>query len=160
MAERYVGLLKAALLKCSIKYPNDWDRIMPAILRYHRARPHSSTGVSPFEVVFGQQVRINLKVPEVINLNCQREFSIESLKHLREAIADEWNSKVVIFKSAFELDTMVLLEKRPRPANGPLYDGPYRITEVMSFNTYHLSDDTDKNFSVLAHASRLKKISS
>ena len=61
---------------------------------------------------------------------------------------------------ALELDSMVLLEKRPRPANGPVYDGPYRVTEVLSFNTYHLSDDTDKNFSVLAHASRLKKISS
>jgi len=66
IAERYVAVIKSALLKSSIKYPKDWDRMMPAILRYHRARPHSATGVSPFEVVYGQQLRINLQYGKAI----------------------------------------------------------------------------------------------
>jgi hypothetical protein len=70
-------------VKLAIESCEDWDRMMPAILRYHRARPHSATGVSPFEVVFGQQLRINLDIPDVVKPNYQREMSLESLRQLR-----------------------------------------------------------------------------
>ena len=159
IAERYVAVIKAALLKSSIKYPKDWDRMMPAIVRYHRARPHSATGVSPFEVVFGQQLRINLDIPDVLNPNYQREMSLESLRQLREDIASEWNASIEVVRSAFTKGTQVYLEKRPLPSNGPLYDGPYFINEALGFNTYQLCDKTDSKVSILVHASRLKKVS-
>lgn len=108
IAEQYVAVIKSALLKSSIKYPKDCDRMMSAILRYHRERPQSETGVSPFEVVYGQQLRINLNVPDVLNPNYQREISLESLRHLREAISSRWNEGVETIRSIFMRNDRIL----------------------------------------------------
>ena len=40
----------------------DWDRMLPYLLFAYREVPQSSTGVSPFEVLYGQDLTVPLIV--------------------------------------------------------------------------------------------------
>ena len=55
--ERFNGTLKAMLKRICQERPKDWDRYLPAILFAYREVPQSSTGFSPFELLYGRTVR-------------------------------------------------------------------------------------------------------
>ena len=57
LCERINGVLKSMLKKMCQERPKDWDRYLPAILFAYREVPHSSTGFSPFELLYGRTVR-------------------------------------------------------------------------------------------------------
>ena len=58
--EWWHATLKKMLLKCGEK--KDWDVTLKYLLFAYRSTPHANTGLSPFEVVFGRQVRGPLEV--------------------------------------------------------------------------------------------------
>ena len=46
------------MLKCyAQEEPTDWDRRIPYVLFAYRESPHETTGYSPFELLYGRQVR-------------------------------------------------------------------------------------------------------
>ena len=46
------------MLKCyAQEEPTDWDRHIPYVLFAYRESPHETTGYSPFELLYGRQVR-------------------------------------------------------------------------------------------------------
>ena len=55
--ERFHGTLKAMLKKVTNDKPKDWHRFLPALLFACRELPSETTGFSPFELLFGRQVR-------------------------------------------------------------------------------------------------------
>ena len=57
VCERYNGTLKRCLRRLAMDDPRHWDRCLPALLFSYRDTPHSSTGYSPFELIYGHQVR-------------------------------------------------------------------------------------------------------
>ena len=57
LVERFNGTLKNVLRKLTSDRPRDWHRHLPTLLFSYRDAPHSSTGFSPFELVFGHRVR-------------------------------------------------------------------------------------------------------
>ena len=57
VCERYNGTLKRCLRRLAADDPRHWDRCLPALLFSYRDTPHSSTGYSPFELIYGHQVR-------------------------------------------------------------------------------------------------------
>ena len=57
LVERFNGTLKAMLRKVAQEKPSDWDRYIPAALFAYRELPQSSTGFSPFELLFGRSPR-------------------------------------------------------------------------------------------------------
>ena len=57
LCERINGVLKSMLEKMCQERPKDWDRYLPAILFAYREVPQSSTGFSPFELLYGRTVR-------------------------------------------------------------------------------------------------------
>ena len=54
--ERWHGTLKAMLKKCEDRRW-EWDRLLKYLLFSYRAAPHSNTGFSPFEIIYGKSVR-------------------------------------------------------------------------------------------------------
>ena len=62
MCERFHGTLKAMLRKMTTEQPREWDRYLPALLFAYREIPHSSTGFSPFELLFGRTPRGPLRL--------------------------------------------------------------------------------------------------
>lgn len=56
LVERFNGTLKAMLRKTAAE-GKDWDRLLPYLLFAYREVPQASTGFSPFELVYGRNVR-------------------------------------------------------------------------------------------------------
>ena len=57
LVERFNGTLKHMLKKMCAERPRDWDRYIDALLFAYRETPQDSLGFSPFELMFGRNVR-------------------------------------------------------------------------------------------------------
>ena len=57
LVERFNQTLKAMLRKAATKEGKDWDTLLPYLLFAYREVPQASTGFSPFELIYGHQVR-------------------------------------------------------------------------------------------------------
>ena len=57
LVERFNGTLKAMLKKTAIDEGKEWDRLLPYLLFAYREVPQASTGFSPFELLYGRNVR-------------------------------------------------------------------------------------------------------
>ena len=57
LVERFNQTLKAMLRKVATKKGRDWDKLVPYILFAYREVPQASTGFSPFELLYGRNVR-------------------------------------------------------------------------------------------------------
>ena len=55
--ERYHAMLKRILLTICAERPNDWDKYLPALLFAVREVSQESLGFSPFELLYGRNVR-------------------------------------------------------------------------------------------------------
>ncbi len=57
LVERFNGTLKSMLKKFVAETGRDWDKWIPFLLFAYREVPQCSTGFSPFELLYGRQVR-------------------------------------------------------------------------------------------------------
>ena len=57
LVERFNQTLKSMLRKTATEDGKDWDRLIPYVLFAYREIPQASTGFSPFELLYGRQVR-------------------------------------------------------------------------------------------------------
>ena len=55
--EIFHTMLKQMLLTMCAESPNDWDKYLPALLFAVREIPQESLGLSPFELLYGRNVR-------------------------------------------------------------------------------------------------------
>ena len=55
--EKFHAMLKHVLLTMCAERPNDWDKYLPALLFAVREIPQESLGFSPFELLYGHNVR-------------------------------------------------------------------------------------------------------
>ena len=57
LVERFNQTLKAMLRKAAADDEKDWDKLVPYLLFAYREVPQTSTGFSPFELLYGRPVR-------------------------------------------------------------------------------------------------------
>lgn len=57
LVERFNQTLKEMLRKTADEEGKDWDRLLPYVLFAYREVPQESTGFSPFELLYGREVR-------------------------------------------------------------------------------------------------------
>ncbi|CAM4609167.1 unnamed protein product [Lepidochelys olivacea] len=57
MVEKFNGTLGAMIRKFVNEHSNDWDLVLQQLLFAYRAVPHPSLGFSPFELVYGREVK-------------------------------------------------------------------------------------------------------
>ena len=57
LVERFNKTLKALLRKLVSKEGRDWDRLLSYVLFAYREVPQSTTGFSPFKLLYGREVR-------------------------------------------------------------------------------------------------------
>ena len=62
LVERFNKTLKEMLRKTAVEDGKDWDRLIPYVLFAYREVPQESTGFSPFELLYGREVRGPLDV--------------------------------------------------------------------------------------------------
>lgn len=57
LVERYNQTLKAMLKKVLMREKRSWDKLLPLVTFAYREVPQESTGFSPFELIYGRDVR-------------------------------------------------------------------------------------------------------
>lgn len=57
LVERYNQTLKSMLKKVLLKEKRSWDKLLPLVMFAYREVPQESTGFSPFEPIYGRDVR-------------------------------------------------------------------------------------------------------
>ena len=62
LVERFNQTLKEMFRKMASEEGKDWDKLLPYVLFAYREVPQESTGFSPFELVYGREVRGPLDV--------------------------------------------------------------------------------------------------
>lgn len=63
LVERYNGSLKTGIKRFIDQFPVEWNKALPFVLFAYRETPHTSTGFSPFELMFGRTARGPLDTP-------------------------------------------------------------------------------------------------
>ncbi len=59
--ERFHRALKGCIQK-AIQYAQPWNRAVTEWLQVYRATPHATTGVSPYELLYGRKMRTKLNI--------------------------------------------------------------------------------------------------
>ena len=91
LMERINCTLKQMLAKVVIKKGRDWDKQLGAVLLAYRAAPYSSTGMSPFYLLYGQDTQLHaaldFQVPTSRYPTVETEYGqelVRDLKRVRE----------------------------------------------------------------------------
>ena len=175
--ERWHQTFKSMLRKfCTESNPN-WDEGVDYLLFSIREAPQESTGFSPFEMLYGRNLRgpltlikeewlKNSPVNETRTVKQYMDKLRETLGKVREIAKQNLSSVQLDMKSLYDRKTKVrkfskgdlVLAYFPLPGS-PLkskYHGPYKVLRNVNNNTYVIETPDRKKSSQLVHINLLK----
>ncbi|XP_055894046.1 uncharacterized protein LOC129927713 [Biomphalaria glabrata] len=160
MCERLNSTLKTMLNKVAQDNPTDWDKLINPILFAYREVPHTTTGFSPFEMLYGSPVRgpMSLYRDFLVNRNIEhdvhtgydlviktRQNIIKACETVQKQTNREKPELLRKLNQGRKLRTlqvddnvMVLLPDR----NNQLFikwQGPFQVTKVISKVDYSIN---------------------
>ena len=137
------------------KNQNDWDELIPILMMAYRSSVQESTGVSPCEMVFGQNISlpIDLSLGRVEPENEYRdrfdyvyklsqkldkvhEFARGNLNITNENMIREYNSKLHL--NNYEPGNAVWLHVKKTSKLGSNWEGPYVIVRKINDIIYQI----------------------
>ena len=172
--ERWHATLKATLRKYPEKY-SEWDKVIKYILFACRSAPHANTGYSPFELVFGRQLRGPLDVVHEgwMGGDLPQSSAVEWIANMRDTLALVW--EVAVVKEQRAKDKMALRSEQkaksrhftkgdqvlvrvvdPGGKLGDRWDGPYEVESKVADVTYKIAVPHRRKKCMTAHVNRLK----
>lgn len=175
LVERFNGTLKTMLRRLCVERPKDWDRYIDPLLFAYREAPQESLGFSPFEMLYGRNLRGPMKILRELWTKEQSEPEVrttyEYVVDLRNRLQDTWDlaheqlakaqksqKKFYDLKSRerrFKVGERVLV-LLPTSENKLLvqWKGPYPVLDVIGDSDYKIHLPTrDRIF----HVNLLKK---
>ena len=165
MVERLNRILKQMLTKVVNKGGRDWDELLgPTLLAYCTA-PHSSTGESPFILLYGHDVRVPTSLdfyhPALPLPALETDYARELFKELKQARQlaqktiekSQRQQKIQYDKGARDPQVqegdLVMLKVKPRFRLDRSYKGPYRVVSVTATNVFiHPLNDPEDQITV------------
>ena len=174
LTERFNGLLAGIIRKYACESPLSWDLYLHQALFSCRVRIHSTTGVSPFYLVYGvdpklpgdslnpqlslenqdEEVAEQWRIQQINKMKLERDEAIERYKRQQEA-AKKWSEEIVT-KERYEVGDLVYLRKESRTKFDPYWTGPYTVAEVKENGTYRLKSLQNVLADSYVHGDRLK----
>ncbi|CAB3982733.1 Transposon Ty3-G Gag-Pol poly [Paramuricea clavata] len=177
LCERFNGILKTLLRMRVNNDKDDWDEQVPHALPAYRVSKQSSTGATPFEMLYGRDPRLPLGVePEELETEPTRGPAkyLEDLKkrqnNMRKIVLERIEQSQKKQKRCYDSrnracrrkdfstigDTVLLKNFRARGLNEK-YVGPYLVVDVQdtSCEIEPLANKTRK----IVHANNLKRFS-
>ena len=176
LVERFNKTLKSLLRKLVNKEGRDWDRLLPYILFAYREVPQDTTGFSPFELLYGREVRGPLDVlKEVWEADKKSDESVvshillvrERLEEMTELVEENVRAAQGQQKKWYDQtarqrelqpdeEVLVLL---PTSSNKLLaqWQGPYRILRRVGKVNYEVLMPNKRKRKNVFHVNMLKK---
>ena len=176
--ERWHQTFKSMLRKFCIENNPNWDEGIDYLLFAIREAPQESTGFSPFELLYGRNLRGPLALIKEEWLNASTEFKNrtvqqymdklqDTLRKVREVARQNLTSAQLDMKVSYDRNTKarkfskgdLVLAYFPLPGS-PLkskYYGPYKVLDNVNNNTYVIETPDRKKSSQLVHINLLKE---
>ena len=126
--ERFMRVLKKIMQTAHLEGKNWKQELYRALLNY-RATPHSTTGISPAEVLFGRKIRTRLPEPEVAvpELDAEiRHNDTERKRKIKDYADDKRHTKVSDLKVG---DSVLVRQPRENKLTTPFNPEPLEITQ-------------------------------
>ena len=152
--ERFNQTLKQMLAKMMTKKGRDWDVLLGPVLLAYRATPHTSTGMSPFYLLYGRNPQLPSDLDFRLPVKRYPTIETEYGKELRQArgIAKQNIEKKLKDQKKFydqksknvklHVGNLVMLKTAPRFRLNRSYKGLFRIKSLTSTNAIiQLNDD-------------------
>jgi hypothetical protein len=156
-----------SLIKKKISdHPKHWHKILSEALWAHRISKHRATKVSPFELVYGQEAMLPVEISlNAVRFAKQNDLTVDDYYNSMMDNIDEVTDKRVTALGEIEKDKIMVAKAYNKNVKAksfqvgdlvwktvlPLrskdrkfgkwsssWEGPYRVTEVMSGNAYLL----------------------
>ena len=150
LTERFNGTLCKALAKMAAERGEEWDQFVPVILFAYRTRRNPSTGVSPFEAMYGVRPRL---LEGHVQMFKDEESRTDYLEEVRGMVATPTRRKVARFRTG----DRVLLRKPTHVSKleSP-WAGPFLIRQTGPGDTYLLESEGEA-FKHLVNGDRLRE---
>ena len=148
LVERLNRTLKAMLTKVVNKKGSNWDTKLGPVLMAYRTTPQSSTGVSPFYLLYGRDAKLpsapDFYVPKPPAVTVESDYGRELFQELKEARElarqsiknSQGSQKMQYDKHAREpeikVGDLVMLKVDPKFKLDRAFRGPYRVHQVTS----------------------------
>ena len=176
VVERFNQTLKSMLRKFATDHNKDWDRLLPYLLFAYREVPQSSTGFSPFELLYGRAVRGPLDVlKETWETSSRSTESVvsyillirERLDQMTELVQENmakaqqqqkrWYDKTARSREFEPGEKVLLLLPTSTNKLKAKWQGPYTVTKRLGTVNYEIDmKDKGKRFRVF-HINLLRK---
>lgn len=176
--ERAHQTLKSMLKRYCFENDNDWDEGLPFLLFAFRECKHESLGFSPFQLLFGREVRGPLKItkdyllsedssesPKVtvqtyINnlrdkLKRVRELAQESFKKSQEVMKHNYDKKAK-FREFQPGDQVLVFLPLSGSLLAPKFQGPYQVVKKLQCNNYLIATPDRRRKTQKLHINLLK----
>lgn len=173
--ERAHQTLKTTLKTYCAQFPGDWDTAVPFVVFTYRDAVNEFTGLSPFELVFGHEVRGPLKLLKEQLMQLQTKENMlqyvskfrdrlwfaghvvrENLKGAQARMKVQFDKRAV--KRSFDVGDQVLaLIPQQTSSLGSLFSGPYSVLKKVRDRNYIISTPNGKRKDRLCHVNILKR---
>ena len=158
LVERFNGTLKSMIRRCAHDAPRSWDALLPVLLFAYREVPQSSTGFSPFELLYGRHIRGPLDLvkevwsqPSDETLMTTAQYVIEMRQRLdlvAAAAVDNLRAAQTHQKNYYDIhsrdrslspgdEVLLLLPSLPRKLEAA-WQGPYTVSKKVDKVNYEI----------------------
>ena len=172
--ERFHQTLKSALRKFCFERGLEWDELLDFLLFAIRECPQDSLGYSPFELLFGRQIRGPLKIikdkwfdttPTSVSvgdyienlrtrLDSARSFALKNLLDSQQKMAKQQPKAILrTFKPGDKVLLFIPVSGSPLKAK---YSGPYLVQKRLGKVNYIISTPDRRKDTQLVHVNLLK----
>jgi hypothetical protein len=149
--ERWNATMRAQLNKLAVQQPTDWDTFLPAIVSAYNSGEHATTGIAPFEMMFGRtpttvfdpaQPLLQLSRPSdyLAHLRTYRTILTDTARHNTREQQQRMQARYDHNRSdpRYSLADLVFVRTPPplRTKDAALYQGPYRVVQLVDTQTY------------------------
>ncbi|CAM4583905.1 unnamed protein product [Lepidochelys kempii] len=176
MVEKFNGTLGAMIRKFVNEHSNDWDLVLQQLLFAYRAVPHPSLGFSPFELVYGREVKGPLQLVKqqwegftpspgtnildfVTNLqNTLRTSLALARENLQDAQKEQkaWYDKHARERSFKVGDQVMVLKALQAHKMEASWEGPFTVQERLGAVNYLIAFPTSNRKPKVYHINSLK----
>ena len=161
LVERFNATLATALRSLAEQHKSDWDLFIPTAIWAYNTRTHSTTGTSPYSLMFGREMTTfddwSPPIPPSehqlaleVRQHQIRELFDTTIPAIRQKVKDKQlkqqeaqNRRHRIVKSTPKVgDTCYARIDSMKNKLEPRFNGPYQITEVTRLGNFKLKDAT------------------